>query len=1054
MANVDRSTLGGMESLLREHGPFLRRLAQGLVRDEHAAEDLVHDTWLAALRRPEGSLRDARGWLGAVLQRRAASHRRREQLRPRSDAAHATEDVPGDEHRGTHAAAEAIALRLERERLLHDAVTRLPEPYRTTIVLRYHEELTPTAIALRTGAPVKTVKTRLARGLEQLRAELARRGEDGGAPGRDWFAVIAPLLPVERLAAPTTVPELMTWISFTLMKKSLLGLVFALVSGLIVWRVVDRDSAVSPSIEPESPPTTTALAEVPEDSPALVASTPPLRAREAAGDAPVSDATTPGGLARIEVHATDTNGQPVVGRRFLVDGPLRSGARDEVRIAATAEDGAVAFPDLAPGTYSVRDALGTDFDRDARGVWTFRPVVLAAEATEVVAWTVRDELVVRARVEHRDGRPAALAELWCVDQGGGDAPHVWRLGATDAAGALEFRAGRALRLQASLASHLPSEMLELARAPEVEPGVREARLVLGAPGAALIGVVVDGAGLPVAGARVVAGPGGGWISGDMRGYAPEPPAVETQVDGTFRYAAALPPGQHEVAAFAPGFAATTMHVEVPQRVPAAPLEVRLVLARGGRIVGRVTRPDGLPAHGAEVGLGPLGALSFLDELAPRVTAVTARDGSYELRLVPLGEHVLRAESDHAEPLARAEARIAVGDGPLVLDLVLDERPVIAGRVIDRDGAPVEGVRIGLEGADLTTYPRSIKTDAAGRFRATCLPKPQLGFEGARVRTVDGRQLVGGTWTVEAFSITTSARAVHGSIDGVAPGTLDLELVIDRPERASGFLVGRLVATAGSVPEDVVVTLWRDGVNAGHFIGLDRGTGTFRQGPLFPGEYRLEVTRDREVIATRSGIDVAADETVDIGVLHLDGGGSLEATLALVGAEVLPAGGEAALLGQASVTLSRDGQRQQWLERTDTGWRSRGALEPGPWRLTGSGEALVFTPRDVDVLEAQVTRVAWSATLARAADIRVRLPAARTWSRVRVRATDASGALVLETPFFERKDLTPDDFASFEENLPAGTLTLTVETDTAVGHSEAVTVPPFPTPFRKVELRVP
>src|SRR5688572_12336109 len=117
MASVDRNTLGAMESLLREHGPFLRRLARGLVRDEHTAEDLVHDTWLAALRRPEGPLRDPRGWLNAVLRRRVASHRRHAQLRQRTVVSSATEPTSSDvtssdERRATHAEAEAIALRL------------------------------------------------------------------------------------------------------------------------------------------------------------------------------------------------------------------------------------------------------------------------------------------------------------------------------------------------------------------------------------------------------------------------------------------------------------------------------------------------------------------------------------------------------------------------------------------------------------------------------------------------------------------------------------------------------------------------------------------------------------------------------------------------------------------------------------------------------------------------------------------------------------------------------------------------------------------------------
>ena len=69
MASSDRSTLGAMESLLREHGPFLRRLARGLVRDEHVAEDLVHDTWLAALRRrfPDGTSRSALLGISVIL---------------------------------------------------------------------------------------------------------------------------------------------------------------------------------------------------------------------------------------------------------------------------------------------------------------------------------------------------------------------------------------------------------------------------------------------------------------------------------------------------------------------------------------------------------------------------------------------------------------------------------------------------------------------------------------------------------------------------------------------------------------------------------------------------------------------------------------------------------------------------------------------------------------------------------------------------------------------------------------------------------------------------
>jgi len=40
-----------IETLL-SHRPFVRALARRLVRDEARAEDVVQETWLAALRRP------------------------------------------------------------------------------------------------------------------------------------------------------------------------------------------------------------------------------------------------------------------------------------------------------------------------------------------------------------------------------------------------------------------------------------------------------------------------------------------------------------------------------------------------------------------------------------------------------------------------------------------------------------------------------------------------------------------------------------------------------------------------------------------------------------------------------------------------------------------------------------------------------------------------------------------------------------------------------------------------------------------------------------------
>jgi len=66
----------------------------------------------------------------------------------------------------------------------------LPEPYRTTLLLRYFEGLSIREIAQRVAAPQETVRTRLKRALEQMRARLdAETGGDRGA----WCAALMPL---------------------------------------------------------------------------------------------------------------------------------------------------------------------------------------------------------------------------------------------------------------------------------------------------------------------------------------------------------------------------------------------------------------------------------------------------------------------------------------------------------------------------------------------------------------------------------------------------------------------------------------------------------------------------------------------------------------------------------------------------------------------------------------------------------------------------------------------------------------------------------------------
>ncbi len=177
-----------LEELLAQ-ASWLRRLARRLVAGEDAAEDLVQETWLAALRHPpaDGA---ARPWLARVA-RRLASNFRRDAARRRAHEAAAPSAEPALD---PHAAAEVLDL----QRVLAEAVLRLPEPLCTTVVLRYVHGLDSQAIARREGVPAGTVRWRLKRALELLRADLDQRS--GGERER-WLAALAPLL-AER--APTT----------------------------------------------------------------------------------------------------------------------------------------------------------------------------------------------------------------------------------------------------------------------------------------------------------------------------------------------------------------------------------------------------------------------------------------------------------------------------------------------------------------------------------------------------------------------------------------------------------------------------------------------------------------------------------------------------------------------------------------------------------------------------------------------------------------------------------------------------------------------------------
>ncbi|MEQ1895561.1 MAG: RNA polymerase sigma factor, partial [Planctomycetota bacterium] len=143
----------------------LRSLARALVRDAHAADDLAQEAWVAALE-SHGPIRAAPAWLATVLRRAATRGRRGEERRARHEQHSARPE-------GTPSTQEILAREEARARVVA-ALAKLDEPQRTTLVLRFLEDLPPRAVAQRMQVPVATGRTRTRRALEELRTRLDR----------------------------------------------------------------------------------------------------------------------------------------------------------------------------------------------------------------------------------------------------------------------------------------------------------------------------------------------------------------------------------------------------------------------------------------------------------------------------------------------------------------------------------------------------------------------------------------------------------------------------------------------------------------------------------------------------------------------------------------------------------------------------------------------------------------------------------------------------------------------------------------------------------------
>ncbi|MBL8863804.1 MAG: sigma-70 family RNA polymerase sigma factor [Planctomycetes bacterium] len=163
---------------LLAHAGSIRALALSILGDEHAAEDVLQETWVRALQKPPPRQDSIGGWLRRVAEGIAIS-RLRSEGRRRTRETHWVEDR--DCAQSSYDALE----RAEVLRAVVDEVLALDEPYREAVMRRYFEGLPPREIAAATQTSVATVNSRLQRAQAQLEERLQRRLSDrcGGMRG-------------------------------------------------------------------------------------------------------------------------------------------------------------------------------------------------------------------------------------------------------------------------------------------------------------------------------------------------------------------------------------------------------------------------------------------------------------------------------------------------------------------------------------------------------------------------------------------------------------------------------------------------------------------------------------------------------------------------------------------------------------------------------------------------------------------------------------------------------------------------------------------------------
>jgi hypothetical protein len=628
-----------------------------------------------------------------------------------------------------------------------------------------------------------------------------------------------------------------------------------------------------------------------DETPVLTATSPPFLGQSWTGKV---DPTTTFRLVpqTVRIESRDLEGRPVPGALVRWEGRP---------VAVTGPDGRleIGLPAGVPLTLEGREGKRAQLVRtDASGTGVM-PVRL--EPPRHLAGRV---------IDAASQRPVAGAVVWSG----------WPLEApavrANAEGLfqLEVPAWTEVWLETAAAGYLPGERQHVKRAATGPVALRLR------PAATLSGVVVDGAGKPIAGAQVA--------TTFFRKGSQETLSARSRANGGFRLTGLTPGGAYELTAKRQGFACATAKARTASPGQPSP-PVRIVMGDGQTAFGRVVDEAGRPVTGAEVALvsGAADGLSGWE----RLTATSDAEGRFEFHHLSPGLASLGARHPDYPDAELPGIQIPPGTPRVDLgNVTLPAGAVIEGRVTDTQGAPIAGAKV--------------RISTSGEMGFTTLG---MGDDGPPLQEVqtekDGGFRVPGLRRDKRFNIAVQhPDYVEALVSGVKAPTEELVRV---EMKAAHGLAGRVVGPEGepvagaslSRAVELETLLSMDPSNILRPLGVTDAEGGFAVTGLAPGPLNLQVRAEGYQSRRVDGLQIPEDRDLADVKIALERGAWLAVRVLSTDGEPVPGVQVTVLPDEKTLARYEDPFSSLNLIRTDAHGACRVNLPgPGSYNVVVSG----------------------------------------------------------------------------------------------------------------------